>query len=59
MPIRTLAPEKIGPPAWIKPELAMLVKAAPEGMEWLHEIKLDGYRMHTRLEGGTGPGHSD
>src|SRR5438105_483503 len=37
-------------PTWIKPELAVLVKAAPEGSDWLHEMKLDGYRMHARLE---------
>jgi bifunctional non-homologous end joining protein LigD len=40
------------PPTWIKPELATLVKGAPEGTEWLHEMKLDGYRMHARLENG-------
>src|SRR3954468_22706218 len=39
-------------PAWIKPELAALVKDAPDGPDWLHEIKLDGYRMHARLDGG-------
>src|SRR4051794_29736998 len=38
--------------AWIKPELAALVKDAPDGPDWLHEIKLDGYRMHARLDGG-------
>jgi bifunctional non-homologous end joining protein LigD len=51
MPTRT-APEKIGPPTYIKPELATLVKAAPEGTVWLHEMKLDGYRMHARLDAG-------
>ena len=40
------------PPAWIKPQLATLVTAAPEGPDWLHEIKLDGYRMHARLDAG-------
>jgi bifunctional non-homologous end joining protein LigD len=40
------------PPAWIKPELAALVKTAPEGTDWLHEMKLDGYRMHARLDEG-------
>src|SRR5438270_12617979 len=39
-------------PAWIKPQLAALVKSAPEGTDWLHEIKLDGYRMHARLDAG-------
>ena len=38
------------PPAWIKPQLAALVKQAPDGPDWLHEIKLDGYRMHARLD---------
>jgi bifunctional non-homologous end joining protein LigD len=39
-------------PDWIKPQLAALVKVAPEGEAWLHELKLDGYRMHARLENG-------
>src|SRR5690242_14270503 len=39
-------------PTWIKPQLAALVKEAPEGADWLHEIKLDGYRMHARLDAG-------
>jgi DNA ligase D-like protein (predicted ligase) len=51
MPIRTRPPIS-SPPAWIKPELAALVKAAPDGPGWLHEIKLDGYRMHARLDAG-------
>jgi ATP-dependent DNA ligase len=25
---------------------------APEGDDWLHEIKFDGYRMHARLDRG-------
>jgi ATP-dependent DNA ligase len=40
------------PPAWIEPQLAALVKSAPDGPDWLHEIKLDGYRMHARLDAG-------
>jgi DNA ligase D-like protein (predicted ligase) len=39
-------------PAWIPPQLTQLVDAAPEGADWLHEIKFDGYRMHARLERG-------
>src|ERR1700739_2468945 len=39
-------------PEWIPPQLAQLVDAAPEGDEWLHEIKFDGYRMHARLDRG-------
>jgi ATP-dependent DNA ligase len=44
--------ERTSPPAWVKPHLAALVKKAPDGPEWLHEIKLDGYRMHARLDAG-------
>src|SRR5690348_7366053 len=39
-------------PAWIKPQLTKLVDKPPEGSEWLHEIKFDGYRMHARLDRG-------
>jgi len=35
-----------GLPQWIPPQLTQLVDAAPEGDQWLHEIKYDGYRMH-------------
>jgi bifunctional non-homologous end joining protein LigD len=41
------------PPSWIKPELAALVKQAPDGPDWLHEMKLDGYRMHARIDPGS------
>src|ERR1700745_3482178 len=40
------------PPTWIKPQLAKLVEKAPDGPDWLHELKLDGYRMHARLDAG-------
>jgi len=37
---------------WVRPQLAALVKAAPDGPDWLHEIKLDGYRMYARFDAG-------
>jgi ATP-dependent DNA ligase len=37
-------------PGFIPPQLATLVKQAPDGPAWLHEIKLDGYRMAARLD---------
>jgi len=37
------------PPKFISPQLTKLVDAAPEGDEWAHEIKLDGYRLHARI----------
>ncbi len=39
-------------PAWIAPQLATLVSAPPAGHDWVHEIKLDGYRLLLRLERG-------
>jgi ATP-dependent DNA ligase len=39
-------------PRWIRPQLTQLVDAAPDGDQWLHEIKYDGYRMHARLDHG-------
>jgi bifunctional non-homologous end joining protein LigD len=38
-------PVSDAPPRWIKPQFAAQVKKAPEGGDWLHEIKLDDYRM--------------
>ena len=39
-------------PLWIRPQLTQLVQAAPDGDQWLHEIKYDGFRMHARLDHG-------
>jgi bifunctional non-homologous end joining protein LigD len=36
----------------VPPSLATLHSTAPDGPEWLHEIKFDGYRIEARLEGG-------
>src|SRR5690348_7596995 len=44
--------QEAGLPQWIRPQLTQLVQEAPEGPEWLHEIKFDGYRMHARLDRG-------
>jgi bifunctional non-homologous end joining protein LigD len=39
-------------PDWIRPQLTQLVTEAPDGDQWLHEIKYDGFRMHARLDRG-------
>jgi DNA ligase D-like protein (predicted ligase) len=39
-------------PDWIRPQLTQLVQEAPDGPQWLHEIKYDGLRMHARLNRG-------
>ena len=41
-----------GLPRWVKPQLCALADEPPQGPEWLHEIKYDGYRMHARLDRG-------
>ncbi len=40
------------PEAAPAPQLATLMAEAPEGGEWLHEIKYDGYRALCRIENG-------
>lgn len=39
-------------PDFIEPQLATLVKSAPTGKRWLHEVKLDGYRLQARIDNG-------
>ncbi|HWB52104.1 MAG TPA: DNA ligase D [Stellaceae bacterium] len=39
-------------PKAVPPQLATAVPAAPEGDDWLHEIKYDGYRLIARLADG-------
>ena len=39
-------------PAWVAPQLATLVSGPPPGDGWVHEIKLDGYRILLRIERG-------
>ena len=43
----------MGPPGFIEPQLATLVSEPPEGDDWLHEVKFDGYRMECLLSGGS------
>lgn len=39
-------------PDFVAPALATLAVAAPDGKEWLHEVKFDGYRIEARIEKG-------
>jgi bifunctional non-homologous end joining protein LigD len=39
-------------PGFVRPCLALLSEAAPEGPDWFHEIKFDGYRIQARIAGG-------
>lgn len=47
---RGVAPSKI--PAFIAPQLCKSVSQPPEGEDWVHEIKFDGYRMQLRVLDG-------
>lgn len=38
---------------FIPPQLAQIVERPPVGEGWVHEIKLDGYRMQLRVQDGT------
>lgn len=49
----TSRPTKATPlPGFVPPQLTQLVRHAPQGENWLHEIKFDGYRMAARIERG-------
>ena len=37
---------------FIEPELCLLVDQPPEGSDWVHEIKFDGYRIQAHLQNG-------
>ncbi len=39
-------------PAFIEPQLCLLVDHPPSGGDWGHEVKLDGYRLQLRVEDG-------
>jgi bifunctional non-homologous end joining protein LigD len=39
-------------PGFIKPQLATLKAKAPKGDQWIHEIKLDGYRVQLHAHNG-------
>jgi bifunctional non-homologous end joining protein LigD len=38
-------------PEFLKPQLAQETSAPPAGKDWLHELKLDGYRVQARKHG--------
>jgi bifunctional non-homologous end joining protein LigD len=55
-PTRSIAiPKSAKPeplPKFIPPQLASASERPPTGKDWLHELKLDGYRMQARIENG-------
>src|SRR5262249_36130983 len=52
-PVSQIAGARKGPmPEIVAPQLATLAQTAPDGHEWLHEIKFDGYRLLVRIDRG-------
>jgi bifunctional non-homologous end joining protein LigD len=39
-------------PQFIPPQLSQPVEKPPSGSQWVHEIKLDGFRMAARIDNG-------
>jgi bifunctional non-homologous end joining protein LigD len=46
-------------PAFIPPELALTTRQPPDSDAWLHELKLDGYRIQIHLRGTKARGMAD
>lgn len=51
VPARVKGASKAPMPDWIAPQLATPAEGPPRGSGWLHEIKLDGYRILARVRG--------
>jgi len=41
-------------PGFISPQLAKATTSPPSGNDWIHELKLDGYRIQIQVRPGTG-----
>ncbi len=50
-PLHTDKLPKEHQPTFVKPQLAQETEAPPEGDAWIHELKLDGYRIQARKDG--------
>jgi bifunctional non-homologous end joining protein LigD len=52
-PTRRASPVAVAKmPNFVEPQLAKLTDVPPEGSDWVHEVKLDGYRAQLRVSGG-------
>ena len=51
-PLPPVARRRARMPSFVPPQLCKSVSRPPKGDNWVHEIKLDGYRMQLRVEGG-------
>jgi len=57
--VKRLTQQAVGPspsgrdvplPRFVSPQLSLSVETPPSGSQWVHEIKLDGYRMAARID---------
>jgi bifunctional non-homologous end joining protein LigD len=39
-------------PSFVQPQLCKLTERPPDSAQWVHEVKLDGYRTQLRVHGG-------
>src|SRR5271163_1700614 len=39
-------------PQFVSPQLSQPVEKPPSGPQWVHEVKLDGFRMAARIDNG-------
>ena len=51
--LKSIPAEKF--PAFISPQLARASTAPPASEDWVHELKLDGYRIQIQIRPGEGP----
>ncbi len=51
-PSKLKGAKRAAPPRFVEPCLALLAERPPEGDNWLHEIKFDGYRLMAVIEDG-------
>ena len=49
---RARATQRDDLPLFVPPCLATLSEDAPEGRDWVHEVKFDGYRLQARIDNG-------
>lgn len=49
---KPVRPAKSEMPDFVEPQLCQASERAPSGDSWVHEIKLDGYRIQMRVEDG-------
>jgi bifunctional non-homologous end joining protein LigD len=52
-PLKSVRSRRDAPlPSFVPPQLSQPVEKPPSGPQWLHEIKLDGFRMAARIDHG-------